>query len=459
LQLNKRIVIGICLFFMILPMCFADAAQRRRKVLVLHSYHQGLEWSDNITRGIQEEFKPYNQKYEIYYEYLDSKRNAGDDYFAKLYQLQKAKHQNEVFEILLVSDNNALDFAIKHGRELYGDVPMVFCGINDFSPTLLAGRTNVTGIVENTDFEGTIQLIRKLHPDRRHITVIVDRTPSGMAVRNSITPVFARFPDLRFDIYQDFLLSEVRETLGGLGPQDAIYLLTFNRDREGNYISYTEGIEMVHSATSVPIYGSWDFYMGKGLIGGIITRGIDQGRGAARMALAILDGPSPSTIPIEYSSPTVPMFDYKEMMRFHLSVDQLPTDAIIINAPPTWAERNAKNLVVLLGVLLAIALSMGLRLLIVRRRANRMQEMANALEEKVIQRTRQLEAEKAKLNETLSQIKTLHGLLPICAACKKIRDDQGYWNQIEIYIAEHTDAVFSHSICPECQRKLYPDLE
>jgi PAS domain S-box-containing protein len=66
--------------------------------------------------------------------------------------------------------------------------------------------------------------------------------------------------------------------------------------------------------------------------------------------------------------------------------------------------------------------------------------------------------EKEKLKEALSQIKTLTGLLPICSSCKKIRDDKGYWNQIEGYIQQHSDAEFSHSICPACMKKLYPGL-
>jgi PAS domain S-box-containing protein len=64
----------------------------------------------------------------------------------------------------------------------------------------------------------------------------------------------------------------------------------------------------------------------------------------------------------------------------------------------------------------------------------------------------------SKLQDALSRIKTLRGIIPICSRCKKIRDDKGYWNQIESYIRDHSDAEFSHSICPECARILYPDL-
>lgn len=63
-----------------------------------------------------------------------------------------------------------------------------------------------------------------------------------------------------------------------------------------------------------------------------------------------------------------------------------------------------------------------------------------------------------ELQRALAKVKLLSGFLPICSSCKKIRDDKGYWNQIESYIRDHSEADFSHSICPECARKLYPDL-
>ncbi|PKN24169.1 MAG: hypothetical protein CVU65_12525 [Deltaproteobacteria bacterium HGW-Deltaproteobacteria-22] len=63
------------------------------------------------------------------------------------------------------------------------------------------------------------------------------------------------------------------------------------------------------------------------------------------------------------------------------------------------------------------------------------------------------------LRRALSEVKTLSGLLPICSSCKKIRDDKGYWSQVEIYLRRHTDAEFSHGICPECVRRLYPEYE
>jgi PAS domain S-box-containing protein len=75
---------------------------------------------------------------------------------------------------------------------------------------------------------------------------------------------------------------------------------------------------------------------------------------------------------------------------------------------------------------------------------------------------KRIEAERleliAHLNETLSKVKTLSGLLPICASCKKIRDDHGYWQQLETFVRERSGAEFSHSICPDCMKELYPEF-
>ena len=69
----------------------------------------------------------------------------------------------------------------------------------------------------------------------------------------------------------------------------------------------------------------------------------------------------------------------------------------------------------------------------------------------------QLEQTHNKLQLAFSEVKTLSGLLPICSSCKKIRDDKGYWNQIELFIRDRSEAEFSHGICPDCAKKLYPE--
>ena len=85
----------------------------------------------------------------------------------------------------------------------------------------------------------------------------------------------------------------------------------------------------------------------------------------------------------------------------------------------------------------------------------RLNETNRLLEEKM----EMLNRSNRELEKALAKVQTLSGLLPICASCKNIRDDKGYWKQIEGYITDHSEAEFSHGICPDCAKKLYPDMD
>ncbi len=117
-------------------------------------------------------------------------------------------------------------------------------------------------------------------------------------------------------------------------------------------------------------------------------------------------------------------------------------------------KENARRLrLFLLGLItLTFALTVFLGYIL-----NRMIKTLNKEVAIRIQSETEVIQESNKLRNALSRVKELSGLLPICAACKKIRDDKGYWNQIENYIRDHSEAEFNHSICPKCSKKLYPE--
>jgi PAS domain S-box-containing protein len=99
---------------------------------------------------------------------------------------------------------------------------------------------------------------------------------------------------------------------------------------------------------------------------------------------------------------------------------------------------------------------------LVAQREDRLVEINEQLHWEIRERKRvEQEREKliAELQDALDQVQTLRGLVPICASCKKIRDDHGFWHQVEVYVRDHSLAEFSHSICPDCMEKLYPGYE
>jgi hypothetical protein len=87
----------------------------------------------------------------------------------------------------------------------------------------------------------------------------------------------------------------------------------------------------------------------------------------------------------------------------------------------------------------------------------RWHEATSKLMNELVTTKRELQQKTVELQEALDHVKLLKGMLPICASCKKIRDDKGYWQGVEEYISSHSEAQFSHGLCPDCMKKLYPD--
>ncbi|HID39902.1 MAG TPA: histidine kinase [Calditrichaeota bacterium] len=123
----------------------------------------------------------------------------------------------------------------------------------------------------------------------------------------------------------------------------------------------------------------------------------------------------------------------------------------VVILPPFWKTAWFRFLLILSAILTIY--------IVYKWKVRNLEEQKLKLEEGVHQRTLELLKQKQKLEEALEKVNTLSGLLPICSSCKKIRDDKGYWQQIEFYIRDHSEADFSHSLCPECAEKLYPQIK
>jgi hypothetical protein len=98
----------------------------------------------------------------------------------------------------------------------------------------------------------------------------------------------------------------------------------------------------------------------------------------------------------------------------------------------------------------------------IRERTLELEEAKQRLEQEVLERKKTQEKQAAviaELEQAIEKVKTFSGLLPICALCKDVRTDNGYWEKIEQYIQNHSEARFTHGICPECEKKLYPLME
>lgn len=343
------------------------APQPHHTMLVLHSYHLGFAWTDEVTQGIGEVLVP-NETLDIPVEFMDTKRRHDPAYLQQLFELYKNKYADSPPDLVLADEEDAYTFLLQHHDQLFPAVPVVFIGVNYVAGIAQPPHPDFTGVLEDYQLNRTIDLALRLYPGTEELVIINDNvTSAGVANQRILEPVlpeYAKKVNVRF--ISNVTLGELGESVASLRSGSVVLLLTFNQDRTGRAVSYDESIAAIRENCSVPVYGVWDFYLGKGIVGGMMTTGEIQGRIAGQMAQDILNGRNISDIPVVVSHPDVGIFDYLELKRFGIDQADLPAGSLVINQPRSTIELP--NSAVMGIVLLCIGLLFGVLVLIISNR-------------------------------------------------------------------------------------------
>ena len=315
---------------------FASQDISKKRVLVLHSYYQGYKWTDDEHAGIESVLKPVIGRNNLHIEYMDTKKVFGDIYSQRLYEVYKLKYKNYAFDLIITTDNNALEFMLTYRDRLFPNTPVVFCGVNYFEQNKLKGHKGFTGINEENDFTRNIELALRLHPKTKQIVFINEWTSTGMRVHEAFVEAMAPFQNsITFTLLEDVTIEDIFLKFRSLTTDSVVIYTAFSRDRSGRLYEYSEIMSLISQQSKAPVYSPYDFNFGFGVVGGLVVLGFDQGEAAGRIALKILHGENVENIPVMMTAPKRYMFDYEQLQRFHLSIEALPKDSTIINIPQT----------------------------------------------------------------------------------------------------------------------------
>ena len=353
----------------------------KKSVLVIHSYHHGMRWADSVSLGIQSVMDTStNISIQVSTEFMDTKRLATDDYFEELRRLYKTKYAASRFDALIACDDDAFNFLRRFRDDLFGPIPVVFCGVNYFRAELLADFPRCTGVVESFDLRKTLDIALKFHPATRQIVFINDQSTTGKANRKRLEEIIPEYTDrVSFVFYEDMTMDEVVQNVRTLPPDNLVLLMTFNRDKAGQVFQYWDVSQQICPAAPVPVYGIWDFYLGDGIVGGMLISGEEHGRMAAEMIASVLRGEDIHSIPVVQESPNRYMFDYAQLQRFDIPVSSIPPGSRLINQPAA-TYRISKKVLWGISVTLGLLLFGGTMLVIdlfERRRAQKALRHAN----------------------------------------------------------------------------------
>ncbi len=353
-----RFCFCIAVFFLISPIFISSShAETKKRVLILHSYHKGLKWTDSEDAGINAVLKTRESQLEVHTEYMDTKHHSDEHHYRLLSHLFSQKYAGTAFDIIIASDEDAYNFLLRRHDSLFPNVPVVFCGVNFFDAASIEKHRNMyTGVVEAYDIRNTLRTALALHPDTYRIVVINDRSATGLSnkkILNEVMPEFERKVSVVY--FEDLDMEDLLKQVASLPKGDIILLMTFNRDRSGKVIVYDDSISLIAKASRIPVYGVWDFYLGKGMVGGMLTSGFDQGKVAAEMALRILDGEKVRDIPVVKESPNRYMFDYEQLKRFGISLGKLPEGSMLVNKPVSFYEEHKGKVLGVAAILLTLS--------------------------------------------------------------------------------------------------------
>jgi two-component system, cell cycle sensor histidine kinase and response regulator CckA len=336
------------------------------RVLLLNSYHFGYSWSDSETVGILAVLQNQFPEARPTVEYLDCKYFFSMRHFERQKQLFLEKYGDNYFSAVVVMDNPALEFAVKYRNVLFSKTPVIFCGVNGYTPSMLGGEKNIGGVVEEFDILGTVQLMLKIHPEAKHCVILHDHTQTGFGARKDAEEALAhvRTP-VAFHFLEDQNLQEIIDTVRLLTPGTILLALPYTRDKAGRVFDLDEVARMLSDNSPVPVYSVHEAQLGSGIVGGILLGGRIHGEHAGAMAIKILRGVPADSIGISLESSFVTGFDQTQMERHHIEVSQLPSDARIINRPESFYTRNKelvfKAMLVFIGlVLIVIVLSVNI---------------------------------------------------------------------------------------------------
>lgn len=382
-----RLLFFLFLFVPSPPVVFASPPAEVKDLLILHSYDPGYPRTQRIMAGMEEVFAASGEDLRIQVEYLDTKRYHKAEYLDSVLEtLFEFKLRHRRYDLVLLSDDDALKFVLKHRGDWFADTPVVYCGVGTLTPVSPRDPKTVTGVRDDPSFAETIALALRLHPGTKELIFVgcPNNLPGALA-REGVVGALTEFSGQVDAVFWDDLhVEELKERLQRLQPGRLVFIYGFICDRTDRVISASELGELVSGIAPVPVYSFWDYMLGSGIVGGKLVSSRQQGVLGAQLALRVLRGEAAENIPVVSAEANRFMFDFRALERFKLSPELLPVSSLIVNQPEPFYHVAKKYLWGVLGLIAVLGGAILILLHNVRRRQRaegRLQVSLNEAEE------------------------------------------------------------------------------
>ena len=334
-------------------------------------------------RGVRDDFAKLPPE-NLHIEFMDARRMVDDEkYLDLLAEVYRHKFARFPPDVIVSSDDSALNFLLARRSNLFTGVPVVFCGINSRTVAELEPVPNMTGILEGLAVAENLALIRRLHPRARRVVLLADRTSLGQGMVQVARGSIGRFEtaSVKIEIWDDFTLDELGKRVAAVDQDTVFLLLAIHEDRAGHYFSFTDDLPRLTRQSRAPVYAMFGMLLGQGVTGGMMSDPYQHGRATAAVARRVLAGTPADAIPVVPSAEYLPRFDYAMLRRFHIAESDLPPGSVVIGRPASFYEQHRRLVWTTSAVFLLLVLTIGwLASLISRMRKAERELIANQAE-------------------------------------------------------------------------------
>lgn len=316
------------------------ADEEEKRVLFLSSYSYGWETVQIQIEGIKEGI---GDNITLDYEFMDTKRFPDEESILRFYnELKYRMERVEPYDVVILGDDAALQFAMKYRNDIFKDIPLVFEGINDTEYAMEVSKDPlITGVLEKLSFEKNIEFALTLYPKATTVTAILDDSVTGEAERKSFYQYAENYPEFTFSEINSSLLTtdELREALSNIEENTILIYITLTEDASGKNYTSQQSIKLVAEYANVPAFRMVSGGIGDGLLGGNIVSMELSGKIAAEIATEICNGRHPAVFDVVEDGPNIYCIDENVMRKYGLDLKLIPDDAEIINHEPSFLEK------------------------------------------------------------------------------------------------------------------------
>jgi two-component system cell cycle sensor histidine kinase/response regulator CckA len=333
---------------MVSSVCWAQNQNTAKRILLLYPFDNEVQTYSGFDHALRSQLRSgTGRQVEFYTEYLDLVRFPAPTHAASLVRLLKLKYDKQKLDLIVPVSYSVMQFLLKEGKDLFPGTPAVALfnvrRMEELKQNIATGGIGrgITGVASTDQPTRTLDLALRLQPDTQRVVIVIGSSPlEKLWVEQQLQHDFSQYSQrVGVTFLTGLTMSESVARLAKLPPHTVILSTLFVEDAAGQFFLQDEALAVITRAADVPVYAIYASDIGHGVVGGRTTDSENLGRKVASLAQRILNGENAANIPIVVDDSSQDMVDWRQLKRWHISENRLPSGAVELFREPSLWER------------------------------------------------------------------------------------------------------------------------